>query len=258
MKKQTLILSILFISTALIWSCGHKNTFTLEGSLENGANQTIYIEELTPDGPLFIDSIHLDNKGCFSFRHELPYPTFYNLHVSPVDYVVLLPQAGEHVSISGNFTEFSFNYDVQGSSESQLLWQLQEYSNDGVLDLQELIKKDMQNRQLYEKDPAGYTKAKEVTDSIFRDIFNEQFEYIHKFIEDNRGSLATLIALYKPFNNIPLINPTHNFEEYEAVLDGLQEKYPDNPHTLQFTNTVEHLRHARGSQPQSFDIAVGK
>lgn len=258
MKKHSLLLTLLVLTTALICSCGHKNTFTLEGTLEDGANQTIYLEELSPDGPQFIDSIRLDSKGQFTIKHELPYPTFYNLHVSPADYVVLLPQAGEKVSITGNYNEFSFNYDVQGSPESQLLWQLQEYSNDGVRDLQELIKKDMQNKQQFGEGSDGYKKAKEATDSIFRDIFNEQFEYIHKFIEDNRGSLATLIALYKPFNNIPLVNPTHNFEEYEAVLQGLQERYPDNPHTLQFTNTVEHLRHARGPQPQSFDIAVGK
>ena len=61
-------------------------------------------------------------------------------------------------------------------------------------------------------------------------------------IQDNLGSLATLIALYKPFNNRPLINPEDSFEFYEAVLEGLEESMPDNPHTLNFKNQVERTR----------------
>lgn len=256
MKKRTTLLTILLIAATVLSSCGHKNTFTIEGTIENAAGKTFYLEEITPDGPQFIDSISLDSKGHFKIQHNLPYPTFYNLHCSEVDYVVLLPQAGEKLDISGDATAFSLSYHVEGSPESQLLWQLQDYSNDGLLELQALVEKDHQNREQYGAETADYKRAKEATDSIFRDIFNEQFEYIHKFIEENRGSLSTLIALYKPFNNMSIINPTHNFAEYEAVLEGLKENYPDNPHTLQFQNTVEHLRHARGTQPQDFEIAT--
>ena len=256
MKKRITQLTLLIAIITMLSSCGHKNTFTIEGTIDNAAGKTFYLEEITPDGAQFIDSITLDNKGSFKIQHELPYPTFYNLHCSDIDYVVLLPQAGEKLEISGDATAFSLTYHVSGSPESQLLWQLQDFSNDGLHELQDLVKTDRENRAQYGEETADYKRAKEATDSIFRDIFNEQFEYIHKFIEENRGSLSTLIALYKPFNNMAIINPTHNFEEYETVLEGLKENYPDNPHTLQFQNTVEHLRHARGNQPQDFEIAT--
>ena len=73
--------------------------------------------------------------------------------------------------------------------------------------------------------------------------YAEQQQYVVHFIEDNLGSLTTLIALYKPFNNHPLIDPSNSFEFYEAVLEGLQEYQPDNPHPLHFKNMVERTRY---------------
>lgn len=77
-------------------------------------------------------------------------------------------------------------------------------------------------------------------------VFREQQEYVCRFIEENKGSLSTLIALYKPFNNRLLIDTRNpqSIEWYDMVLEGLQERYPDNPHTLHFKNTTEHLRSA--------------
>ena len=82
----------------------------------------------------------------------------------------------------------------------------------------------------------------EITDSIYLDAFADQQHYVVNFIQDHLGSLTTLIALYKPFNNRPLINPADSFEFYEAVLEGLEESMPDNPHTLSFKNQVERTR----------------
>ncbi len=81
-----------------------------------------------------------------------------------------------------------------------------------------------------------------MTASLYLDALADQQPYVVNFIADTLGSLATLIALYKPFNNRPLINPKDSFEFYEAVLEGLQEYLPDNPHTLSFKNQVESTR----------------
>ena len=88
-----------------------------------------------------------------------------------------------------------------------------------------------------------YDHEHDITDSIYAATYAEQQQYVVHFIEDNLGSLTTLIALYKPFNNHPLIDPANSFEFYEAVLQGLQEDEPDNPHTLHFKNVVERTRY---------------
>ena len=93
-------------------------------------------------------------------------------------------------------------------------------------------------------------RKKDETDSIYRLTFQEQQDYVCRFLEENKGSLSTLIALYKPFNNRLLIDTRdpNSIEWYDLVLEGLQERYPDNPHTLHFKNTTEHLRSALSRQ----------
>ncbi len=242
MRKNRFLLLLVLLAAA---SCGNKNDITIQGTLDGGAGKVIYIEEMTPDARLFLDSITLDKKGHFKFRYPMPYKTFYNVHVSDADYIVLLPDPGETITLEGSYDSLSTTYHLQGGPESQLLWQLQDYTNHGSRALLDIVNTDQHNQQLLAEGQiteADYDAARKVTDSLYLDAFADQQQYIVHFIQDNLGSLATLIALYKPFNNRPLINPEDSFEFYEAVLEGLQENLPDNPHTISFKNQVERTR----------------
>ena len=248
MKK--IIIPILAI--LLFTGCKH-DTFTISGTLDGGAGKTLWIEEIAPDGPIFIDSIPLDAKGHFKYTYKMPYRSFYNLHTTADNYIVTLPDYGEHLKIDGRWDNLSVSYTIEGSPESNMLWLLQQYTNDGA----EVLKALVDTTQLYAQllfdgkiTNDDVLNKKEETDSIYRITFEEQQDYIYRFLEENRGSLSTLIALYKPFNNRLLIdtrNP-NSIEWYDLVLEGLQERYPDNPHTLHFKNTTEHLRSALSRQ----------
>ena len=241
MKRILLIAATLM----LLASCGNKNDIVIEGTLANGAGKTIYIEVMTPESRLFIDSVTLDSKGHFKYRYAMPYRTFYNVHVSEADYIVLLPDFGETVTIEGNYDSLSNTYHLKGAGDSQLLWQLQDYSNHGSEVLHDIVSTDQQNQQLLAEgkiSQAQYDEARKETDSIYLAAFADQQHYVVDFIQEHLGSLVTLIALYKPFNNRPLINPADSFEFYDAVLEGLEETMPDNPHTLNFKNQVERTR----------------
>ena len=218
--------------------CRH-DSFTIEGTLEGGANQTVWLEELAPDGPIFIDSIPLDGQGHFSYTYRMPYRSFYNLHTSPDNYIVSLPDYGETVKVYGRWDNLSLSYTVDGSPESVLLWQLQQYTNEGAQLLADLVDTTNHYQQLLQNgsiSQAIVDTKKHITDSLYRDERDRQREYVCSFIDLNRGSLSTLIALYKTFNNRALINPQDSIGEqyYRTVLDGLQERYPDNPHTRHF------------------------
>lgn len=247
------LLAVLFI--ALRNHKTNKETFQIIGTLENGAGKMVYIEELTPEGPLFLDSIKMDSKGNFTFRYKMPYESFYNVHVSQNDYIVLLPQNGETIRLKGDYNRFSLTYSLEGSPQSTLLWQLQEYTNMGIARLTDIVKMDDENRAKY-PNANDLKEARKVTDSIFLDAFAEQQDYIMDFIQKNYGSLATMIALYKEFNNHPIIDPAKSLDWYEDVLEGLETERPNNPHTIHFHNSVEYLKHKypAGSQVVTLDI----
>lgn len=261
-KTTPLIVSLLLV---LLSACHHDDTFTIQGTLEGGAGKTVYIEELTPSEPLFLDSIRLDNEGKFSYSCKLPYATFYNLHVTPTNYVMLLPEGGDKIVLSGQYDNLEGTYEVRGSYGTMLLWQLQSYSNMGSEKLSEIVSIDQQNRQTYATDTAAYRMAKQVTDSMYYEAYTEQSDYIKKFINDNQGSLATLIALYKPFGRshalIDIERDPGLLVYYEQVLEGLEQSHPDNPHTMHFKNSVAYLQHRleqyQQQQQQDLSISVG-
>lgn len=249
--KKTLALAALACTLA---ACNNDG-FTISGTLDGGANKVLWLEEIAPEGPIFIDSIPVDSKGHFKYSYTPPYRSLYNLHTSENNYIVTLPDRGEHLQVSGQWDNLSLTYNIKGSRESQLLWQLQQYTNDGSRVLQALI----DTTEHYERMLAEglipdivVSSKKHETDSIYHDTFLEQQEYVCRFIEENQGSLATLIALYKPFNNRALIDPRdpNSIEYYDLVMEGLSEKLPDNPHTLRFKNTTEHHRSALARQEE--------
>ena len=239
---------VMVLAAVVMVGCKH-DTFTISGTIEGGEGKTLWLEEIAPEGPLFIDSIKVDDKGHFKYKYKMPYRSLYNLHTTENNYAVTLPDYGENVVVNGRWDNLSMTYDVSGSPESALLWQLQQYTNDGGLVLNDLVDTTEYYAMLHERglvDADAVAAKKHETDSIYRLVFGEQREYVCRFIEENRGSLSTLIALYKPFNNRLLIDTRDPqcIEWYDMVLDGLQERYPDNPHTLHFKNTTEHLRSA--------------
>jgi len=251
MRKTLIILAACILAVG----CNNKDTFLLSGTIEGGTGHTLWLEEMTPDGTLFVDSIPLDKKGNFKYRHKLPYRSLYNLHTTDNNYAVLLPDSGEKLVIDAQWDNMSMTYNVSGSPESILLWQLQQYTNDGGKVINQLVDTTMYYQQLYNdgKITNDVVEAKkEVTDSIYYITFSDQQDYVCRFIEENRGSLSTLIALYKPFNNRLLIDTRdpNCIDWYDMVLEGLQERYPDNPHTINFKNTVEHLRSELSRQQQ--------
>lgn len=246
MKKALLILNLSFL--IILTGCRH-DTFTISGTIENGAGHTLWLEEMAPDGPLFIDSIPVDSKGCFKFKYNMPYRSLYTLHTTENNYAVLLPDYDEMLDVKGDWNNLSVTYTVDGSPESQLLWQLQQLTNDGAAVLTDLVDTARRYDILHSQglvDEKTVAAKRHITDSIYRAERSLQQEFVGAFIEENQGSLATMIALYKSFNTMPIIAPndTANLYYYDLVLEGLQQRYPDNPHTLRFQTTVDRMHSA--------------
>lgn len=246
MKKALLILNLSFL--IILTGCRH-DTFTISGTIENGAGHTLWLEEMAPDGPLFIDSIPVDSKGCFKYKYNMPYRSLYTLHTTENNYAVLLPDYDEKLDVKGDWNNLSVTYTVDGSPESQLLWQLQQLTNDGAAVLTDLVDTARRYDILHSQglvDEKTVAAKRHITDSIYRAERSLQQEFVGAFIEENQGSLATMIALYKSFNTMPIIAPndTANLYYYDLVLEGLQQRYPDNPHTLRFQTTVDRMHSA--------------
>lgn len=236
----------LFIICCLLLSCNNNNeSFIIEGYLKGGEGKYVKIEEITPGEVLFIDSVKIDAGGEFEFKYKMPYKSFYNVVVSPNDFIMLLPERNERIKLTGDYANLSRTYQIIGSPESQLLWQLNDYTIMGADRLDSI--KNVYDVLVQNSDTNFIKKEKQLLDSIYLNAYYEQQDFVINFIEEHNGSLSTLIALYKTFNTIPLISPEQGFEYYEMVNEGLKNNMPDNPHTLSFDNTIKKMRFKYGS-----------
>ena len=221
--------------------------FVVCGTLKGGANQRLWLEEMAPDGIIFIDSIKVDAHGNFHYLYRTTYQSMYNLHTTPDNYIVLLPAFGETVKVTGKYENLSVTYQVDGSPESKLLWDFQQFTNKGskiLINLVDTLNRYddlLANRKISKE---TYDARKAQTDAVYHEAQKEEQDFVHKFIIDNRGSLATIIALYKSFNGQPVVDPhtADGLRYYNIVLKGLEKKLPDNPHTIHFRNSTTHLR----------------
>lgn len=248
--KSSLLISVLPALVLLCSACKNSDdkgsiTFSIEGSLLNADNKTLYIEEMTPDnGAQFVDSIFCDKNGHFKYSGSMNYQTFFILHNTEYDYIVLLPDNGETIKISGNCDKLDESYYVDNSQGSLLLWQIQNYINDANIAISNIAQLDKKNRATLSD--TQYEQAHKVTDSLFIAEHSTAYLMFYNFIQDNAGSLATLYAVDAPFNHTGRIFYAQpDFEVFELVLDGLENSMPTNPHTQFFKTRVEKIRSAR-------------
>ena len=171
-------------AVVLLASCKkNDHSFVVEGTLANGADKMLYLEEMVPDNmgqAVFVDSIACDKNGHFRYEGEMSYQTFFNLYVKSGDFVVLLPNFGETIELTGDYDKLSTTYMVNGSADSRLMWQIQNYINTTSVALTELVQQDEQNRATLKGE--AYDKAHKVTDSIFI----AEYELLHETLVHNR------------------------------------------------------------------------
>lgn len=250
-------------AVVLLASCGGKkndHSFVVEGTLANGADKMLYLEEMVPDNmgqAVFVDSIACDKNGNFRYEGVMSYQTFFNLYVKSGDFVVLLPNFGETIELTGDYDKLSTTYMVNGSADSRLMWQIQNYINTTSVALTELVQQDEQNRATLKGE--AYDKAHKVTDSIFIAEYELLHETLYTFITENSGSLATLYAVDAPFNrNGRVFYAGKDFAVFEEVLSGLDAACPDNPHTQYYRLRMDRARSARAleQQQQQTDQAI--
>lgn len=250
MRKSLWVALLLLLS---LTGC-HSKSFTVKGHIAGGEGERLWMEEITPAGTVFVDSIAIDDDGYFKYTCPLPYQSLYNLHTTSDNYIVLLPEQGENIVVAGEWRNLSMSYTVGGSEESLLLWDLQQQSNtsEGVVGW--LVDTTNHYAYLLQRGLVGeevVAAKKKETDSIFRQTRQEFREYLYEFIETNQGSLSTLIALYKPFNSRPLIDSrdSSSVEWYQTVANGLERVHPDNPHTLHFRAVAHQVQETHAAHP---------
>lgn len=204
MKKtfSSLCVCTLALMAAMLTSCDNRK-FHIDGTVTEAKDSVLYLENMSLDGPIVVDSVKLDDKGSFSFSEKAPdAPEFYRLRIAG-QIINLSVDSTETIKIKAAYPSMATGYTVEGSAECATIKELA------------LKQIDLQNRVIaVQNNPnLGYDLTR---DSIGRLIEAYKDEIKRNYIYKAPMRASSYFALFQTLGNMLIFNPRESAEDVKA------------------------------------------
>ena len=237
MKLNTLLIA----TASLLWACGggvNSNEVKIEGAFPG--NDQVTLTRLTPESMEAVDTLILDSTGNFEFQVETSEePRFYVLGFDGGNNVMLLAEGGESIMVNCD-EDVPARYTVEGSEGSKLLRKAN-IMLDTVYQQVAALEQEL-DPVFRAAQPDQYDSLTTIFETRLDPILEKHEADIKNYIDENLGSPATVVALYQRVGNIPLFDVHNNFDLFEKVSKGLNEKHPGSAYANDLAKTVEQAR----------------
>ena len=243
MKK---IFSIAFAITVLAIGCKKQNGFVIDGKITNAQGKYLYLEELKVSSSIPVDSVELGKDGSFKFKGKIDYPNFYLLSLNRNNFVTLLVDTTEKISVFGDAANFSRDYIVQGSPGSLLVQELNNMlaKNKHKLDS---IRNNVNAFRLHD----DYSVQRIKWDQEMADIKQSQIRYSTNFIQKHPFSLACVLALYQKFDDSNYV--VQDLQSLKVAASALNSFFPKSEHVKAlYANTQRLMQQEKNNKLQQF------
>ncbi len=227
--------AIFTVLTVLFFACSNKDQFQIEGVLSNSDGQTLFLEQLSLDGTVKVDSVNLKSKGNFRFSlPRLEYPSFFLLKIDDNNFITLLGDTTEKIVVEADAAQLSNNYLVKnsmGSSYVKTLNRKLDITTEKMDSLTNLF------NAMADEDKEGKQHLLEDMENVIE----KQKEFVFDFVMTNPRSFASYYAIFQRLNeNTLVLNPYEKRDQniFSAVATSLELVYPESPRVKQLTNFV--------------------
>lgn len=218
MKKtfSSLCLCTLALMAAMLTSCNNKK-FHINGTVTEAKDSVLYLENMSLDGPVVVDSVKLDDKGAFSFSGKAPdAPEFYRLRIAG-QIINLSVDSTETVDVKASYPLMATGYTVDGSAECATIRELA------------LKQIDLQNRVIaVQNNPnLGYDLTR---DSIGKLVAAYKEDIKRNYIYKAPMRASSYFALFQTLGNMLIFNPRENADDvkvFAAVATSWDTYHPD-------------------------------
>ncbi len=209
----------------ILISCNNSNQLEITGTIENGEEKNLKLSELLISGTEEIKTIKLDKKGNFKFKLSSDIPRFYHLSVSNNNFLTLLLEPGETVSITAESSDMS-KAKITGSEGSILVQKI----NNQLVD----TKEKLDSITKYLESIKGTDKFNQQIDEInksYAEIVDRQRDSSIAFIVSNLNSLASIVALYQKYDDVNyVLYKNRDLQYIKIVSEALEKQHPESQH----------------------------
>ena len=243
MKK---IFSIAFAITVLAIGCKKQNGFVIDGKITNAQGKYLYLEELKVSSSIPVDSVELGKDGSFKFKGKIGYPNFYLLSLNKNNFVTLLVDTTENISVFGDAANFSRDYIVKGSSGSLLVQELNNMLTKTKHKL-DSIRNNVNAFRMHD----DYSLQRIKWDQEMADIKQNQIRYSTNFIQKHPFSLSCVLALYQKFDDANYV--VQDLQSLKVAASALNSFFPKSEHVKAlYANTQRLMQEEKNNKLQRF------
>lgn len=202
--------------TAALGACDNKKC-NVNGAVSNAKDSVLYLENMSLDGPVTVDSVKLDDKGEFSFSLKAPdAPEFYRLRIAG-QIINLSVDSTETITVKASYPGMATDYTVEGSAECATIKELA------------LKQIDLQNRAMaIENNP--YLNLTQARDSILKIVAAYKENIKRNYIYKAPMRASSYFALFQTLGNMLIFNPRESEDDvkaFAAVATSWDTYHPD-------------------------------
>lgn len=220
------VITWLFLPFLFLLSCGESSKVRIGGTIDQGAGNILYFDRLSVTGPVEIDSVKMKSSGRFSFSEKISEPSFYRLRIQDNNFITLLAEPGEKITIKAQAANLPGTYQVEGSESSLLIKKLNDRLASTKKQMDPLI-----NEIITLEEGPGYEEEEARINEELEEIIKSQRDFSIAFILENMESMASITALYQQLDDQNyVLSQTRDIQYLKIVAESLKEKYPGSPH----------------------------
>lgn len=228
--------ALFLIAISTILTCCKSNNITINVKL-NGVEgeKFLTLDALTTSDLFTVDSAMISSDGTASFSLETKDPALYLLRSDEENYLMMLLEPGQKVSIVADADSLGFPSTLSGSHGTSEMVDFSIKLNNTISELSKLS-------EIYEKNlqSPDLDKVMAELDSIAQQHLFELNQYTKDFIDRNIESLVSMIAIFQqvaPGESI--MHPQRDLDYYLKVDSSLFRRYPNYEPVITFHDQVQ-------------------
>ena len=117
--------AVIMVAALAFTSCNNKK-FHINGNITEAKDSMLYLENISLNGPVKIDSVKLGEDGAFAFEENAMdsiTPEFYRLRIANQT-INLSIDSTETINVKATYPQMSYKYEVEGSENCNKIKEL--------------------------------------------------------------------------------------------------------------------------------------
>lgn len=213
--------AVIMVAALAFTSCNNKK-FHINGNITKATDSMLYLENLSLNGPVKIDSVKLGEDGAFAFDENAMdsiTPEFYRLRIANQS-INLSIDSTETVKVKASYPQMSYKYEVEGSENCSKIKELS---------IKQMILQN--NINAITKSPNMGIDSVDVIVARMLDAYKQDIKVNYIFKEPMKAS--SYYALFQTIQlgnvNSLIFNPRNNKDDvrvFAAVATSWDTYYP--------------------------------